>query len=80
MDPKTTSRRSFLSLALGAPVAGAALAACGGSGPSQTGAGGGSASASGGGGGAGAATYWFLSGQPDQSIREDAVKRFNAAN
>ncbi|HVN12598.1 MAG TPA: extracellular solute-binding protein [Kineosporiaceae bacterium] len=80
MDPKTTSRRSFLSLALGAPVAGAALAACGGSGPSQTGAGGGSASGSAGGGGGGQATYWFLTGQPQQAIREDTVKRFNAAN
>jgi raffinose/stachyose/melibiose transport system substrate-binding protein len=74
VDPKTTSRRNFLGLALGAPVAGAALAACG-SGPSQTGAGGGN-----GGGGTGAATYWFLTGQPQQGVREDTVKRFNAAN
>ena len=34
----------------------------------------------GGGGASGKATYWFLSGQPQQGIREDAVKRFNAAN
>jgi raffinose/stachyose/melibiose transport system substrate-binding protein len=75
VDPKTTSRRKFLGLALGAPVAGAALAACGGSGPSQTGTGGGN-----GGGGSGAATYWFLTGQPQQGVREDTVKRFNSAN
>jgi raffinose/stachyose/melibiose transport system substrate-binding protein len=76
VDPKT-SRRSFLSLALGAPIAGAALASCGSSGPSGAG---GSSSGSGGGGGGGDATYWFLTGQPQQAIREDTVKRFNAAN
>jgi len=63
---------------MGAPLAGAALAACGGSGPSQTGAGGGNGG--GGGGGGGGATFWFLSTQPDQGIREDLVKRFNASN
>ena len=26
-----------------------------------------------------AATYWFLTGQPQQAVREDTVKRFNAA-
>ena len=67
-----TSRRNFLRLALGAPIAGAALAACGGSsGPSQSG---------GSGGGGGAATYWFLTAQPGQGIRENSVKRFNQAN
>jgi raffinose/stachyose/melibiose transport system substrate-binding protein len=70
------SRRTFLSVAAGA-AAGTALAACGGSGPSQTGAGGGSG---GGGGGGGSATYWFLTGQPQQGIRESTVKRFNQAN
>jgi len=71
----TTSRRNFLRLVgLGVPAA-AALAACSGSTPSQTGAGGGS-----GGGAKGAATYWFLTGQPQQGIREDTVTRFNAAN
>ena len=77
MDPRKTSRRSFLSLAIGTPLAGA-LAACGGSGPTQTGAGGGGGGNSGGGGGGGA-TYWFLTGQPQQAIREDTVKRFNAS-
>src|SRR3954467_4782556 len=71
----STSRRNFLRLVgLGVPAA-AALAACSGSSPSQTGAGGGS-----GGGANGAATYWFLTGQPQQGIRENTVKRFNAAN
>jgi len=28
----------------------------------------------------GSATYWFLTGQPGQKIREDTVKRWNAAN
>ena len=33
-----------------------------------------------GGGGSGAATYWFLTGQPQESIRKNTVDRFNAAN
>src|SRR5204863_8627732 len=33
-----------------------------------------------GGAAANAATYWFLTGQPQQGIREDTVKRFNKAN
>jgi len=79
VDPRTTSRRKFLGLAAGLPLAGAALTACGGSSPSQTGAGGGGGAASGGGGGNGSATFWFLTGQPQQGIREDTVKRFNAS-
>ena len=68
------SRRRFLELVgIGVPVA-AALAACSSSGPSQAGAGGGN------GGGGGGASYWFLNGQPQQAIREDAVKAFNAKN
>jgi raffinose/stachyose/melibiose transport system substrate-binding protein len=73
VDPKT-SRRGFVSLALGAPIAGAALAACGSSGPSGAG-----GSGSGGGGGGGSAGYWFLSAQPQQAVREDTVKRFNSS-
>ena len=30
--------------------------------------------------GGGKATYWFLNGQPQQKIREDAVKSFNSSN
>ncbi len=70
MVHSSISRRNFLGLAAGAS-AGAALAACGTSGPKS--------GASGGTGGA-AATYWFLTGQPQQQIREDTVKRFNQKN
>jgi raffinose/stachyose/melibiose transport system substrate-binding protein len=71
------SRRRFLELlGLGVPVS-VALAACSSNGPSQAGAGGGGGASGGGGGGGGKATYWFLSGQPQQKIREDAVKAFN---
>ena len=72
VDRRTISRRNFLNLGVGAGAA-AALAACGSSGPSGGSTGGGNA-------GAGAATYWFLTGQPQQGIREDTVKRFNDAN
>jgi raffinose/stachyose/melibiose transport system substrate-binding protein len=69
MESRTTSRRTFLSLAVGVP-AGAALAACGSSGPS-----------SGNGGSKGAtASDWYLTGPPQEAIRVDAVKRFNSAN
>ena len=78
MDPKTTSRRNFLSLGLGVSAV-AALSACGGNAPTTTGAGGGAGSAPSGGGGSGA-TYWYLTGQPQEGIRDDTVKRFNAAN
>ncbi|GIH22218.1 solute-binding protein [Acrocarpospora phusangensis] len=74
MEPRTPNRRTFLSLALGVPV-GAALAACGTSGPSP--AGGGAASA---GGGSANATYWYLSTQPQEGIRTASVERFNKAN
>jgi raffinose/stachyose/melibiose transport system substrate-binding protein len=68
----TTSRRTFLKLAVGVPLTGAALAACGSSGPSQAGSGG-SAGGSGG-------SYWYLSGPPGEKIRTDTVNRFNKAN
>ncbi len=76
MDPKTTSRRSFLSFALAAPVVGVTLASCGSSGPGDTGSG----NSSGGGGGGSDATYWYLTGQPGEGIRGDTVTRFNKAN
>ena len=73
MEPMNTSRRNFLRLVgLGVPAS-VALAACGGD-PSQTGAGGGS------GGGKGVASYWTLSGKPQEDIRKDTVARFNKAN
>ncbi|MGI8457240.1 MAG: extracellular solute-binding protein [Propionibacteriaceae bacterium] len=77
MDLNPFTRRNFLGLSI-AGAGALTLAACGGTTPTQTGAGGGQ-----GGGdaaGSGNATYWFLTGQPGQGIREDSVKSFNAAN
>lgn len=65
MDSRTTTRRTFLGLSLSIPL-GAALAACGTSGPG--------ASAD------GKATYWYLSGPPAEVVRKAAVDRFNKAN
>lgn len=70
MDPMQTSRRRFLSFALGLPIAGATLSACGSSGPGS------SSSGSGGSG----ASYWYLSVDPGETIRRNAVDRFNEAN
>jgi raffinose/stachyose/melibiose transport system substrate-binding protein len=62
------SRRTVLKLAAaGLPVA-AALAACGTAGPGTSG------------GGGAKATYWYLSGQPQEAVRTGAVDRFNKAN
>ncbi|TCC36386.1 extracellular solute-binding protein [Kribbella speibonae] len=69
----TTSRRTFLSL-VGGGVLATGLAACGTSGPKSSGGSTGSEGAS------GSASYWFLSGQPQQGICEAQVKRFNDAN
>jgi raffinose/stachyose/melibiose transport system substrate-binding protein len=81
VDPRNTSRRNFLGLAAGVPLAGAALAACGSGKTAASGSSSPAGSAAAGSGAAGgAATYWFLSGQPQQTVREDAVKRFNSAN
>jgi len=68
VERSTISRRNFINLAVGAGAA-SALAACGSSGP-------GTAS----GGGAGAASYWYLTGAPGETIRKNAVDRFNKAN
>jgi raffinose/stachyose/melibiose transport system substrate-binding protein len=59
---------------MGVPL-GAALAACGSSGPSTTTPGGG-----GGGGGNSKASYWYLSVQPNEGVRTGSVERFNKAN
>ena len=69
----TTSRRTFLGLVGGGALA-AGLAACGSSGPKST-----PGSTTGAAAGSGT-TYWFLTGQPQQAIREAQVKRFNDAN
>ncbi|UBU17614.1 extracellular solute-binding protein [Nonomuraea gerenzanensis] len=65
---------------MGVPL-GAALAACGGTQPTQTGAGGGSGNATTGGGGGGSkATYWYLSTQPQEGVRTRTMERHNKAN
>ncbi|MBQ1093342.1 extracellular solute-binding protein [Streptomyces sp. B93] len=61
---KSLSRRTLLGIAAALPVS-AALSACGSSGPSQ---------------GGGGATYWYLSGQPQEGVRAGAVDAFNKAN
>ncbi|GIF21989.1 raffinose/stachyose/melibiose transport system substrate-binding protein [Actinoplanes tereljensis] len=66
------SRRNFIGLTAGAAGA-AALAACGSSGPSDKG---GSDSGS----KSGSASYWSLSGEPGEPIRQAAIDRFNKAN
>jgi raffinose/stachyose/melibiose transport system substrate-binding protein len=76
VDSTTTSRRNFLRLALTVPLAGSALAACGTAGPANPG----GAAAGGGGGAAGGASYWYLSGQPAEGVRTNALDRFNQAN
>ncbi len=71
MESNSMPRRKFLGLAaMGVPVL-AGAAACGASGPSKPG---------GGGGSGGSASYWFLSAQPQQGIRENSVKQFNSKN
>ncbi|GAA3818099.1 extracellular solute-binding protein [Sphaerisporangium flaviroseum] len=67
MEPRTTSRRTFISLSLGLPL-GAALASCGSAGPGTTS------------GGGTKATYWYLSTQPAEGVRKATVDRFNKAN
>ncbi|MFI5713470.1 extracellular solute-binding protein [Kribbella sp. NPDC051620] len=70
----TTSRRNFLRLTAGSAAIAAGLSACGTSGPKSSGSSSGAAATGSG------ATYWFLTGQPQQTIREGQVKRFNDAN
>jgi len=72
VDPRTTSRRTFLGLAAGVPLA-AGLAACGSSGPSSSGGASGAAKS-------GSASYWFLNGPPGEAVRTATVERFNKAN
>jgi raffinose/stachyose/melibiose transport system substrate-binding protein len=69
----STTRRNFLGLAAGLPLA-AGLAACGSSGPGTS-----TDSGSGGSTGAGA-SFWTLSGQPQEDIRKQAVDSFDKAN
>ncbi|MEV0798390.1 extracellular solute-binding protein [Kribbella sp. NPDC050281] len=68
-----TSRRTFLGLVGGGALA-AGLAACGSSGPKTT-----PGSTTGAAAGTGT-TYWYLTGQPQEAIRDAQAKRFNDAN
>ena len=61
------SRRSFLGAVVLAPFAGAALSACGTSGPGSS-----AADA--------VATEWYLSGDPSETITKNGVAAFNEAN
>ncbi|GGO02286.1 extracellular solute-binding protein [Microbispora bryophytorum] len=79
MESTNSSRRTFLALSMGLPL-GAALAACGTSGPAPAGGGASGGGAAGGGGGGGKATYWFLQGPPGEAPRTASVDRFNKAN
>lgn len=73
LDRRTATRRSILMLAAGVPLVGG-LAACGSSGPGTSG-------ADGSGGGAGTAvSFWTLSGQPQETIRQQAVDEFNSSH
>ena len=62
------SRRTALKLAVGVPLGAALAAACGTAGPGTSG------------GGGSKATYWYLSGQPQEAVRTNAVTRFDKAN
>ncbi|WP_262500210.1 ABC transporter substrate-binding protein [Phycicoccus endophyticus] len=78
MDPQTQyrpspTRRSILAFAAGLPLAGT-LAACGSSGPGTS-----ESDSSGGGSGTGA-SFWTLSGKPQEDIRKQAVDEFNASH
>ena len=68
MDRKNTSRRSFLGLVLGAPLAAGTLTACSGgtAGPGQP--------------ADGQATIWYLSGQPAEGVRKTSVDAFNESH
>ena len=68
MDRKNTSRRSFLGLVLGAPLAAGTLTACSGgtAGPGQP--------------ADGQATIWYLSGQPAEGVRKTSVDAFNKSH
>jgi raffinose/stachyose/melibiose transport system substrate-binding protein len=66
VDQHRVSRRSFLAMALAAPLGMSALASCGTAGPGQA--------------RAGEARIWYLSTQPQEGIRQTGVEAFNAAH
>jgi raffinose/stachyose/melibiose transport system substrate-binding protein len=66
VDQIRISRRSFLALAMAAPIGASALAACGTAGPGQA--------------RGGEASIWLLTGQPQEGIRTAGVDAFNVAH
>jgi raffinose/stachyose/melibiose transport system substrate-binding protein len=66
VDHNRISRRSFLALAVAAPIGASALASCGTAGPGQA--------------HSGEASVWYLTGQPQEGIRKAGVDSFNAAH
>ena len=66
MDLNRVSRRSFLAMAMAAPIGASLLSACGTAGPGQA--------------RAGEAGIWYLTGHPQEDIRKAGVDAFNAAN
>ena len=75
MDQTKTSRRSFLTMVAMAPVAAAAVSSCGTSGPSSS-----SGGSTGGGGGNATASMWYLSGEPNETIKNENISSWNDAN
>jgi raffinose/stachyose/melibiose transport system substrate-binding protein len=66
VDQNRFSRRSFLALAMAAPIGASALASCGTAGPGQA--------------RSGEASIWYLTGQPQEGLRKASVDAFNAAH
>jgi raffinose/stachyose/melibiose transport system substrate-binding protein len=66
VDQNRVSRRSFLALAMAAPIGASALASCGTAGPGQA--------------RSGDASIWYLSGQPNEGIRQASVDAFNTSH
>jgi raffinose/stachyose/melibiose transport system substrate-binding protein len=66
VEQNRIARRSFLALAMAAPLGASVLASCGTAGPGQA--------------SSGEASAWYLSGQPEQGVRQARVDAFNAAN
>jgi raffinose/stachyose/melibiose transport system substrate-binding protein len=66
VDQNGFSRRSFLAMAMAAPLGMSALASCGTSGPGQA--------------RSGEASIWYLTGQPQEGLRKASVDAFNAAH
>src|SRR5690242_7815700 len=66
VDQNRISRRSFLAMAMAAPIGVSALASCGTTGPGQA--------------KSGEASIWYLTGQPQEGLRKASVDAFDAAH